>query len=139
MSLWTPDGEVPIERSAGAPAPAGSASEMLGGPELDDLTPEDRARAEEMIARMAEVQRQLLSVPAAQIIVNHIMGLYELAAVHLDQPEPDFEEARIAIDAMGAMLEVTQARLGDAGTEMREALTVLQTFYVRRSSDAPET
>jgi hypothetical protein len=139
MSLWTPDGEVPIERSDGTPAPAGSASEMLGGPELDDLTPEDRARAEEMIARMAEVQRQLLSVPAAQIIVNHIMGLYELAAVHLDQPEPDFEEARIAIDAMGAMLEVTQARLGDAGTEMREALTVLQTFYVRRSSDTPET
>jgi hypothetical protein len=133
MSLWTPDGEVPIDRSGTDQSPAGSASEMLGGPEL-----EDRARAEEMIARMAEVQRQLLSVPAAQIIVNHLMGLYELAAVHLDQPEPQFEEARLAIDAMGALLEVTQHRLGEAGTEMREALTVLQTFYVRRTSDSGE-
>jgi hypothetical protein len=138
MSLWTPDGEVPIDRSGTDQAPAGSASEMLGGPELEDLSPEERARAEEMIARMAEVQRQLLSVPAAQIIVNHLMGLYELAAVHLDQPEPQFEEARLAIDAMGALLEVTQHRLGEAGTEMREALTVLQTFYVRRTSDSGE-
>lgn len=135
MSQWTPDGEIPVDDGDRAQTPAGSASEMLGGPEFDQLSPEDRARAEEMIARMAEVQRQLLSVPAAQIVVNHLMGLYELAAVHLDQTDPQFDEALIAIDAMGAVLEVTEDRLGDSGTEMREALTVLQTFYLRRSND----
>lgn len=135
MSLWTPDGEVPMDRSDQAQNPASSASEMLGGPEFDQLSPEDQARAAEMVARMAEVQRQLLSVPAAQIVVNHLMGLYELAAVHLDQSDPQFEEALIAIDAMGAVLEVTEDRLGEAGVEMREALTVLQTFYLRRSND----
>ena len=98
MSLWTPDGEVPVERSGAEERPATSASEMLGGPNLDDLSPEERAQAEEMIARMAEVQRQLLSHPASVFVANHLMGLYELAAVHLDQPEPKYDEVRLAID-----------------------------------------
>ena len=127
MSLWTPDGERPV----GADAGAGSASEMLGGPEFADLSPEERARAEEMVARMAEVQRQLLSQPAEVFVANHVMGLYELAAVHLHQPEPRLDEVRLAIDAMTALLDATQDRLTQTGTQLREALTVLQTVYVR--------
>ena len=130
MSLWTPDGERPVGTE---PAGAGSASEMLGGPEFADLSPEDRARAEEMVARMAEVQRQILAEPAEVFVANHLMGLYELAAVHLDQPEPRLDEARLAIDAMTAMLDATQDRLTHTGAELRSALTVLQTVYVRRS------
>lgn len=133
MSLWTPDGEVPMDDRPGS---AASAGEMLGAPGLDDLSPADRARAEEMIAEMAEVRRQILSVPAAQIVGNHLMGFYELAAVHLDQPEPDLAEARLAIDSMIAVLDATESRLGEMGPQLREALTVLQTFYVRRSTDA---
>lgn len=136
MSLWTPDGERPVTRETGD-ASAGSASEMLGGPDLDDLSPEDRARAEEMVARMAEVQRQLLSHPAAVFVANHAMGLYELAAVHLDQPEPRFDEAGLAIDALAALLGATEDRL-EAGPELREALTVLQTVYVHRVQAASE-
>ncbi len=132
MSLWTPDGEVPVDRSGDGERSASSASEMLGGPDLDDLTPEERAQAEEMIARMAEVQRQLLSHPAAVFIANHLMGLYELAAVHLDQPEPRYDEVRLAIDAMTAMLDATEDRLPESGPELRQALSVLQTVYVQR-------
>lgn len=130
MSLWTPDGEHPVD--AESPG-AGSASEMLGGPDLEDLSPEDRARATEMIARMAEVQRQILSQPAEVFVANHVMGLYELAAVHLDQPEPRLDEARLAIDAMAALLDATGDRLTQTGHELRDALTVLQTVYVRRA------
>lgn len=129
MSLWTPDGERPVARDD---AGAGSASEMLGGPSLDDLSPEERARAEEMVARMAEVQRQLLAHPAAVFVTNHAMGLYELAAVHLDQPEPRFEEAGLAIDALAALLGATEDRL-EMGDELREALTMLQTVFVQRA------
>jgi hypothetical protein len=114
MSLWTPDGEIPVDRSKSSERPATSASEMLGGPDLDDLTPEERAQAEEMIARMAEVQRQLLSHPASAFVANHLMGLYELAAVHLDQPEPKYEEVRLAIDAMTAMLDFPRVDLNYA-------------------------
>lgn len=136
MSLWTPDGEVPMDRDQ---PPADSAGAMLGAPDLSDLSPEERARAEEMIARMAEVQRQLLSVPATQIVVNHMMGLYELAAVHLDQPEPSLVDARVAIDALRGMLDAVGPALGEAGGELRQALTVLQTFYVRKSSEGTPT
>ena len=49
MSLWTPGGEVPIERTPRTDRPAetppSGASEVAGGPSLDDLTPEDRAEA----------------------------------------------------------------------------------------------
>jgi hypothetical protein len=138
MSLWTPDGEIPVDRSKSSERPATSASEMLGGPDLDDLTPEERAQAEEMIARMAEVQRQLLSHPASAFVANHLMGLYELAAVHLDQPEPKYEEVRLAIDAMTAMLDATEDRLPESGPELRQALTVLQTVYVQRVSAAAD-
>ena len=36
----------------------------------------------------------------------------ELAAIHLGQPEPDLEESRLAIDAMAAVLDHTEDRLG---------------------------
>ena len=64
---------------------------------------------------MAEVQRQILSVPAAQIVTNHVVGFYELAAIHLGQPEPDLDAARLAVDAMTAVLDAAGDRLGEDG------------------------
>ena len=71
MSLWTPGGEVPVERNKPAAAPepdptAGGAAGFTGGPSLADLSPEERAEAEAMIAQMADVQRQISATPAAQ-------------------------------------------------------------------------
>ncbi len=90
MSLWTPGGEVPVDRNRQPePAPADQGvSGRVGGPSLDDLSPEERAQAEQMIAEMAEVQRQVLAAPAAQVVTNHVAGFYELAALHLSQEQP---------------------------------------------------
>lgn len=153
MSLWTPDGEVPVGRRAATPSssstgpadgPASGASPeaggadgvaaMLGAPSLDELSPEERARAEEMIAQMAEVQRQVLSAPAEQFVVNHVVGLYELAAIHLGQPEPDVDAARLAIDAMAGVLDATEARLGPDAGQLRDALTQLQMAFVQMTA-----
>jgi glutathione S-transferase len=141
MSLWTPDGEVPIDRGrgegggSGGPtgAPPEGAAAMVGGPSLDDLSPEEREQAEAMIAQMAEVQRQILGTPVAQLVANHVVGFYELAAIHLGQPEPDLAAARLAIDAMAAVLDATEARLGEDGAAMRQALTQLQVAFVQVS------
>jgi glutathione S-transferase len=138
MSLWTPGGEVPIERGGSdrsAPTDAGAAG-MVGGPSLDDLTPEERAQAEEMIARMADVQRQILATPVHQLVANHVVGFYELAAIHLGQAEPDLAAAKLAIDAMAAVLDVAESRLGEDGTALRQALTQLQIAFVDLSSGA---
>ncbi|MCU0312350.1 MAG: DUF1844 domain-containing protein [Acidimicrobiales bacterium] len=145
MSLWTPDGEVPIERrprpdpTADAPGPGGDtgAAGMVGAPSLEDLSPEERAQAEQMVEQMAEVQRQVLSAPAAQFVVNHVVGLYELGAIHLGQPEPDLESARLAIDAMAALLDATESRLGDDGASLRQALTQMQMVFVQMTGSPP--
>jgi hypothetical protein len=143
MSLWTPGGEVPIDRNrsdepetSGQASAEGGAAAVTGGPSLDDLSPEERAQAEEMIAQMAEVQRQILAAPAAQLVTNHVVGLYELGAIHLGQPEPDLDAAKLAIDAMVAVLDATEARLGEDGAALRQALTQLQMAFVERSNEA---
>ena len=130
MSLWTPGGEVPVDRNPEpqpAPAQTTASSGRVGGPSLEDLSPEERAQAEQMIAEMAEVQRQILSTPAAQIVTNHVAGFYELAALHLAQEQPEFDEAQLAIDAMAA---VRRRRGRPAGRERAAA--------ARRAQPAPD-
>jgi hypothetical protein len=139
MSLWTPGGEVPVGPERG-PSSAGGAPDSgvagrVGGPDLDDLSPDERDQAEAMIAQMADVQRQILSAPAAQFVTNHVVGFYELAAIHLGQPQPDLEEARLAIDAMAAVLDSTEDRLGEDGRALRDALTQLQMVFVQVSAE----
>lgn len=131
---------MPVERGGGgAGAPDAGAAGMVGGPSLEDLSPEERAQAEEMIARMADVQRQILATPVAQLVANHVVGFYELAAIHLGQPEPDLAAAKLAIDAMASVLDVAESRLGEDGLALRQALTQLQIAFVNLSdgSGAP--
>lgn len=141
MSLWTPGGEVPVERNR-QPEPTPSdegVSGRVGGPSLEDLSPEERAQAEEMIAEMAEVQRQVLAAPAAQVVTNHIAGFYELAALHLSQERPRFDEAQLAIDAMAAVINAVGDRLGENASPLRDALLQLQTAFVQRKNEASST
>lgn len=131
MSLWTPDGEVPIER--GGPSDVADPKEQIPGfPNLDDLSPEDRERAEQMVSEMAEVQRQIVAAPASQILANHVIGIYELAAIHLAQEKPKFDEARLAIDALAAVLGAVGDRLESVAPGLGSALTQVQMAYVQR-------
>jgi hypothetical protein len=128
VSLWTPGGEHPVD----GPEPSAPA----GTPEL---SPEEQAQYEAMQAQMEQVQAQLLAAPAAMVVVNHAMGLYELAALHLVQPEPKLAEASVAIDALAALVEGLRGRLGEEEPTLRDALTQLQAVYLdaraRREGD----
>ena len=131
MSLWTPGGEHPVDRD---PASA-EAAEADEADETDDplagLTPEERERAMAMAAEMDDVRRQLASVPASVVVANHAMGLYELAAIHLSSDPPNFHEAQLAIDAMGAVVEGLRGRLGDNEPTLVDALGQLRLAYVQ--------
>lgn len=153
MSLWTPDGERPIRRdpSPTDPAPtrtsAPSTPTPAGGPslsiqeELERLSPEQRAEAEAMLAEMARVQEELAGSPAADVVANHLMGFYELAAIHLSQQPPNFGEASVAIDAMQLVLEGLGERLGENVAPLAQALQQIQMAFVevRRRAGEPET
>lgn len=147
VSLWTPDGERPVSRnpsdSAAAPPAAGGNSggaapspeviEALAqaGIDVDQLTPEQLAEAAQMLAEMGRVRQEMLSVPAVDIVANHLMGMYELAAIHLGENPPNFNEATVAIEALRAVLERLGTQLGQNEAVLRQALSQLQMTFVQ--------
>ena len=130
MSLWTPDGEHRVEREDPSEEPQ---QDPLAG-----LSPEEREQAQAMAAEMEEVRRQLASVPAAVVVANHAMGLYELAAIHLSSQPPNFVEAQVAIDAMAAIAEGLTGRLGENEPTLIDALAQLRMAYVQLHSASTE-
>lgn len=131
MSLWTPYGEhdVPPEKSSESTA-APSAPQMPSASSLDDLNDEERARAEAMAAEMAEARSRLLETPIEVVVANHAMGLYELAAIHLSNDPPDLPSAKLAIDALGAVVDSTSGRLGDHEETLKAARSQIQLAFV---------
>ena len=61
------------------------------------------------------------------------MGIYELAAIHISNQPPSIDEAKIAIDAMAAILSDLQGRLGQNENVLREALQQIQIAFVQIS------
>ena len=136
MSLWTPDGERPVRRDpapagAGSAAPAPRPSTNAAEPSFDDLSPEQQAEAEAMMAEMAEVQQRIAETPAAEVLANHLMGFYELGAIHLSQQPPNFAEAAVAIDALRMVVEGMAGRLGENEPVLTQALTQIQMAFVQ--------
>jgi hypothetical protein len=121
-TIWTPSGEQPVGdegrgSAAGGPPP---------GP--GEETPE------ELEAELAEVQRQLLETPASVIIANHAIGLFQLAALHLNQQPPNFVDAQLAIDALGSIVEGLGDRLGPDQEPLRDALAQIRLAFVQIKS-----
>lgn len=131
MSLWTPGGEHPVDPKAATSDPASgapSAAEAEAG--FAELSPEEQAEVRAMQAEMAEVRQQLLEAPASVVLANHAMGIYELAAIHLTNEAPRLGEASLAIDALAALVEGLEGRLGEAEPTLREALAQLRAAYL---------
>ena len=122
-TLWTPSGERPVgpdEPETAQPSP----------PHAGEPTDE------ELAAEMAEVQRQLVEVPATVVIANHCIGLFQLAALHLNQETPKLDEAQLAIDALAAVVEGLGSRLGQDEQPLRDALAQIRLAYVQVKSRA---
>ncbi len=152
MSLWTPGGEheVPRDRPSDeaptTPPPTNQApvspadmddealAAALGIPSLDELSDEERAQLEQAVAQMAETERQMATTPPEVVVANHVMGLYELAAIHLRQNPPNLNEASLAIDALSALLDNLEGRLGENEPTLREARAQLQQAFVAANS-----
>jgi hypothetical protein len=124
-TIWTPSGEQPVGGG------------QRGGPGGGDGPPPDREPTEaEMAAHLDELRRELASAPAAVVVANHAMGLFELAALHLSQQPPTLSEASVAIDAMAGIVDRLEGRLGDNEQTLKDALAQLRLAFVQiRASD----
>lgn len=152
-TLWTPGGEVPVggrgpepgptdSPDASAPSGPGPTAAPDEGFDFESLSPEEREAAEEYVREMAEARERLRQTPAAMVVVNHAMGLYELAAIHLASQPPNLAEATVAIDSLGALLDGMQGRLGEPEPTLRDGLSQIRMAFValkNRSEDAAES
>lgn len=133
-SIWTPGGERPLRSEPDPPSSPPSSAPPGGGGRPgapgDDLTAEERAELEQELATM---QEQVASTPAAVVVANHAVGLFQLAAIHLNRQPPNLPEGRIAIDAMAALVEGMAGRLGDEEQALRDGLGQLQMAFVQLS------
>jgi hypothetical protein len=93
---------------------------------------------EQAIRQLEEARRQLLSAPAEDIVANHCYGLFELAALYLSARPPALVKARLAIDALAALVERLEGRLGTHEPDMRDALTQIRLAFVQ-IQQAPAT
>src|ERR1035441_1269743 len=117
-SLWTPEGEHHVPRqgeagsgtggSPGAEGPGGRGAPGAPRAEPGMMTEEELAAEEELL----EVAKHLAGVPAEDVVANHCYGLFELAALHLSPQPPQPDKARLAIDALGLLVDGLGERLG---------------------------
>jgi hypothetical protein len=129
--LWTPSSGDPSGGTGGDNGPGGTPP---GGP-----SPGAEPSAEE-IAALRELHERLLATPVVDVIVNHALGIWQLALVHLgmitppdehgNPPAVDLASAGVAIDAMAALVDGLGARLGEHEPVLREALANAQQLYV---------
>ena len=105
----------------------------------DDSTPnqaaEDEGAAAETLIDDAEqaiedVRSRLAEVPVEVVVTNHVMGLYELAAIHLSAKPPNLPAASLAIDAVGILVEGLGDRLGPDTPTLRAALSNIRMAFV---------
>lgn len=86
---------------------------------------------EEAAAEIAQIKEQLAAAPPELVVANHVMGLYELAAIHLNRETPDLDAARLAIDALAGVLDACKGRLGEAEPTLSGARQQLQMTFVQ--------
>jgi hypothetical protein len=133
-TLWTPSGEHRPEEPEPDDAPSGLGDDGFG---FDPSSGEEPSP--EQIEEMLRARADLASVPVTDIIANHSVGLWQLAVLHL-MPDPDpeglpapprLEEARLAIDALGALVEGLGERLAPHDETLRDALSQLRLAFVQ--------
>jgi len=77
------------------------------------------------------MRAELANSPVEVVVANHCYGLFELSAVYLSQQPPLLSQARLAIDALGALVAGLEGRLGEAEVQLKDGLSQLRLAYVQ--------
>jgi hypothetical protein len=101
------------------------------GREADELDQEQLDALAEAEQAMADARSRLADVPAEVVITNHVMGLYELSAIHLSANPPDLAQSALAIDAVACLVDGLGDRLGDEAATMQDALNNIRLAFVQ--------
>src|SRR5690242_427368 len=96
--------------------------------------------SEDEVEALRELHARLAATPVADVIVNHAIGIWQLALVHLGvvtppdaqgrRPAPNLAAAGLAIDALAAIVDNLGERLGEGEEMLRDALGQAQMLFV---------
>lgn len=140
--LWTPGGQDEPEHPSTEAQMGGYGTGEPGdvgeeGPSPGEPSQEELAAAREQLRKVRE---ELSATPVSDIVANHAIGLWQLAVLHLglddEAGEAKLPEAKLAVDAMAALVEGVADRLGEHREPLEAALTNVRLAYVRVSEDA---
>jgi hypothetical protein len=129
--LWTPSGEHVPEPEPGS----GTGSGAAGDDFLDDGFEDglDEELDPEVAEELRRVRAEIAATPVEDLVARHAVGLWELAVLHLS-PDEDrplrLDQAAIAIDAMGGIVDTLGDRLGVHASALRDALGQLRLAFV---------
>ena len=80
---------------------------------------------------MEQLRQELANAPASAVIANHCVGLFQLAALHLSLQPPRLDQAQLAIDGLGALVEGLSGRLGEDEQQLKDGLAQLRLAFVQ--------
>jgi hypothetical protein len=92
---------------------------------------------EQLAAEREALERELAAAPAEDIVANHCFGLFQLAALYLTQRPPALAKAKLAIDALGAVVDTLSGRLGESAPTLEGALAQVRLAFVELSAKPP--
>jgi hypothetical protein len=82
-------------------------------------------------AAIDDARRRVAEAPPEVVVTNHVMGLYELAAIHLSTDQPNLPAAALAIDAVACLVDGLGDRLGPDIATLRDALANIRLAFVQ--------
>jgi hypothetical protein len=126
-----PDDSTPNAAADDSAAPADTTDAAETDPDATVIDEAEQA--------IEDVRKRLAEVPAEVVVANHVMGLYELAAIHLSAQPPNLPAASLAIDAVGILVDGLGDRLGTDTETLRSALANIRMAFVSIKSAAHST
>lgn len=99
--------------------------------------PTESTELEAAEAILAEARKRVEETPANVVVVNHVMGMYELAAIHLSASPPRLDQAALAIDAVACIVEGIGPRLGEDHAMLCDALANVRLAFVQIKNSQP--
>jgi hypothetical protein len=93
--------------------------------------PADRIDDDDLAAQVEAMRAELAEAPVDVVVANHCYALFELAALHLSQQPPHLDQARLAIDALGCLVDGLEGRLGEGESVLKEGRASLQLAWVQ--------
>jgi hypothetical protein len=119
------------DERTGADAQAGGVADEAPDEGPDEASADAADPIADAQAAIEEARRRVAEAPPEVVVTNHVMGLYELAAIHLSAEQPNLPAAALAIDAVACLVDGLGDRLGPDVGSLRDALANIRLAFVQ--------